>query len=185
MSGDTAIRGMLALCAVILVAAALYLARSIFAPVAFSIFAMAIVWPFQRALQARMPKLIALVFTLLLTLAVLSLLALAVAWGSSQVGQWLLRNLDRFQFIYIKTNEWLEGHGIFATALLADRFDVAWLVGFAQQVAAETQLHDWFCSSHFCVHDIGPHGSRPGWHENREDLKASTRICNCRKLPSA
>ncbi len=136
MSGDTAIRGILALCAVILVAAALYLARSIFAPVAFSIFAMAIVWPFQRALQARMPKLIALVFTLLLTLAVLSLLALAVAWGSSQVGQWLLRNLDRFQFIYIKTNEWLEGHGIFATALLADRFDVAWLVGFAQQVAA-------------------------------------------------
>ena len=83
----------------------------------------------------KMPKLIALVFTLLLTFAVLSLLALAVAWGSSQVGQWLLRNLDRFQFIYIKrTNGW-RGTAFFNRAL-ADRFDVAWLVGFAQQVAA-------------------------------------------------
>jgi predicted PurR-regulated permease PerM len=83
-----------------------------------------------------MSKLVALVFTLVLTLIVLGLLALAIAWGSSQVGQWLLGNLDRFQFIYTKSNEWLQGHGIFTTALLADRFDVAWLVRFAQQVAA-------------------------------------------------
>ncbi len=136
MTGDGAIRGMLALCTAVLAAAALYLGRSIFTPVAFSLFAMAIVWPFQRALQTRMPKLVALVFTLVLTLIVLGLLALAIAWGSSQVGQWLLGNLDRFQFIYTKSNEWLQGHGIFTTALLADRFDVAWLVRFAQQVAA-------------------------------------------------
>jgi AI-2 transport protein TqsA len=136
MTADSAIRSMLALCTAILAAAALYLAGSIFAPVAFSIFAMAIVWPLQKALQTRMPKLIALLFTLLLTLIALGLLALAVAWGSSQIGQWLLRNLDRFQFIYMKTNEWLEGHGIFATAMLADRFDVSWLVRVAQQVAA-------------------------------------------------
>jgi AI-2 transport protein TqsA len=136
VTGGSAMRGMLALCTVILAAAALYLARSIFAPVAFSLFAMAIVWPFQRALQARMPKLVALLFTLLLTLIVLGALALAIAWGSSQVGQWLMSHLDRFQFIYAKSNEWLEGHGIFATAMLADRFDVSWLVGFAQQVAA-------------------------------------------------
>jgi AI-2 transport protein TqsA len=135
-TGDSAMRGMLALCTAILAAAALYLARSIFTPVAFSLFAMAIVWPFQRELQARMPKLVALLFTLLLTLIVLGALALAIAWGSSQVGQWLMSHLDRFQFIYTKTNEWLEGHGIFATAMLADRFDVSWLVRFAQQVAA-------------------------------------------------
>ena len=90
---------MLALSTVILVTAALYLARSIFAPVAFALFAMAIVWPFQRALQARMPKLVALLCTLILTLIVLGALALAIAWGTSQIGQWLLSNLDRFQFI--------------------------------------------------------------------------------------
>jgi hypothetical protein len=42
MTGGSAMRGMLALCTAILAAAALYLARSIFAPVAFSLFAMAI-----------------------------------------------------------------------------------------------------------------------------------------------
>ncbi len=136
MTADSATRSMLALCTAILASAALYFGRSIFAPVAFSFFAIAVVWPLQRALQTRMPKIVALVFTLLLTLIALGLFALGIAWGSSQVGQWLLRNVDRFQFIYAKTNEWLEGHGIFATAMLADRFDVAWLVRVAQQVAA-------------------------------------------------
>jgi AI-2 transport protein TqsA len=124
------------LCAAILSAAALYFARSVLAPVAFSIFAMAIVWPLQRTLQAKIPKLVALLFTLLLTLIVLTLLALAIAWASSQVGHWLLSNLDRFQFIYMKTNEWLEGHGIFVTGMFVDRFDASWLVRFAQRVAA-------------------------------------------------
>jgi predicted PurR-regulated permease PerM len=116
---------MLALCTIILAAAALSLAESIFTPVAFSLFGMAIVWPLQKALQARMPKLFALLLTLVLTLVVLGLLALAIAWGSSQVGQWLLSNLDRFQYIYLQAGEWLKGHGIFATAMLADRFDVS------------------------------------------------------------
>ena len=159
MTQDNAVRGMLALCTAILVAAALYLARSIFTPVAFALFAMAIVWPFQRALQARMPKLVALLCTLILTLIVLGTLALAIAWGTSQIGQWLLSNLDRFQFIYTKANAWLEGHGIFASALLAERFDVSWLVGFAQQVAARLNWHERLCPSHFCVHDPGTHGS--------------------------
>jgi predicted PurR-regulated permease PerM len=133
---DTSTRGMLALCTAILVAGALYLARSVFTPVAFSVFAIAIVWPLQKSLQARMPKIIALAFTLLLTLTVLALLALAIAWGTSQVGRWLLGNLDRFQFIYARINEWLEGHGIIGSGMLAQQFDVSWLVGFAQQVAA-------------------------------------------------
>src|ERR1700738_2277520 len=136
MTGDGTIRGMLALCTAILVAAALYLGRSIFAPVAFSLFSLAIVWPFQGALQAKIPKLVALVFTLLLTLIVFAMLGLAIAWGSGQVGHWLLSNVDRFQFVYTKTTEWLEGHGIFVTGMVADRFDVTWLVRFVQQVAA-------------------------------------------------
>src|SRR5262249_60056897 len=100
MTENGAIRGLLAVCATILVCAALYLGRGIFAPVAFSLFVLAIVWPFQGALQTRMPKFVALVFTVLLTLIVLATLGLAVAWGSSQVGHWLLGNLERFQFVY-------------------------------------------------------------------------------------
>src|SRR5262252_7576460 len=60
MTGNSATRSMLALCTIILSAAACYLPRSILAPVAFSIFAMKVVWPSQRALKARMQKLLAL-----------------------------------------------------------------------------------------------------------------------------
>jgi AI-2 transport protein TqsA len=179
MTEDSAVRGMLALCTAILVAAALHLARSIFAPVAFALFAMAIVWPFQRALQARMPKLVALLFTLIVTLIVLGALALAIAWGSSQIGHWLLSNLDRFQFIYTKTNEWLEGHGIFASALLAERFDVSWLVGFAQQVAARLNGMSGFALLIFAftilgLMEVGQVGTRIAKLESRHpDLKLS------------
>ncbi|HEY7244145.1 MAG TPA: AI-2E family transporter [Xanthobacteraceae bacterium] len=136
MSEDGAIRGMLALCTATLLAAALYLGRSVFAPIALSLFGLACVWPFQRALQSRLPKLIALVCTLLLTCLVLGVLGLAIAWGSGQVGHWLLGNIERFQFIYMNTNAWLEERGIFLTGMLAERFDVTWLVAFVQQVAA-------------------------------------------------
>ena len=179
MTEDNAVRGMLALCTAILVAAALYLARSIFTPVAFALFAMAIVWPFQRALQARMPKLVALLCTLVLTLIVLGALALAIAWGTSQIGQWLLSNLDRFQFIYTKMNEWLEGHGIFASALLAERFDVSWLVGFAQQVAARLNGMSGFALLIFAftilgLMEVGEVGTRMAKLESRHpDLKLS------------
>ena len=47
----------------ILVVAVLYFGRSVFAPVAFSLFIIAIVWPFQRALQAWIPKLLAIAIT--------------------------------------------------------------------------------------------------------------------------
>jgi membrane protein implicated in regulation of membrane protease activity len=46
---------MLGLCTAVLVFAALYFARSILAPVAFSLFVVAIVWLLQRALETRIP----------------------------------------------------------------------------------------------------------------------------------
>ena len=60
---------MLGLCTTVLVLAALYFARSILAPVAFSLFVIAIVWPLQRTLQARMPALLALLATLVVVIA--------------------------------------------------------------------------------------------------------------------
>ena len=70
MVTDRQIRAMLAICTTILVAAALYLTRSIFAPLAFAIFMVAIVWPLQRALETKLPQVVALLLTLLLTVAV-------------------------------------------------------------------------------------------------------------------
>ena len=72
MPHDRVIRTLLGLSTADLLFAGLYSARSILAPVAFSFFIIAIVWPFQRQLQARIPKLLALAVTVLVILVVIS-----------------------------------------------------------------------------------------------------------------
>ena len=65
MLTDRQTRAMLAICTTILVTAALYFARSIFAPLALALFMVAIVWPLQRALEAKLPQAVALLLTCL------------------------------------------------------------------------------------------------------------------------
>jgi AI-2 transport protein TqsA len=96
---------MLGLCTAVLILSGLYFARSILAPVAFSLFVIAIVWPLQRALQAVVPKLLALVATLLATLIVVTLLGLLIVWGFGTVGRWLIDNALRLQALYM---EWTD-----------------------------------------------------------------------------
>ena len=58
---------MLGLCTIVACFAALYLARAIFIPVAFSLFIIALVWPLQSALQKKIPTLVALAITISVT----------------------------------------------------------------------------------------------------------------------
>jgi AI-2 transport protein TqsA len=135
MATDHKTRAMLAICTAILVAAALYFARPILAPLAFALFMVAIVWPLQSTLQRKLPQFVALFITLFMTAVVLTVFASMVAWGFSVVAQWMIANAPRFQAIYVHWTEWLEEHGIFIVGLLAERFDVMWLVRLAQTVA--------------------------------------------------
>ena len=57
----------------------------------------AIVWPLQRVLQARLPALLALLATLVVTLVVLTVLGDLIAWSFGTVGRWLIDNAARFQ----------------------------------------------------------------------------------------
>lgn len=139
LNGNARLRWVPALWAAVLVAAVLYFARSVFAPVAFALFAMAIVWPVQSSLQSRMPKLAALALTLVVTLMVFTLLGLAIVWGFSQIGHWILSNLNRFQTAYASATEWFDSHGIVVTGVLVDRFDVMWLVRLLQGLATRLQ----------------------------------------------
>jgi predicted PurR-regulated permease PerM len=127
---------MLGLCTTVLVLAALYFARSILAPVAFSLFVIAIVWPLQRVLQARMPALLALLATLVVTLVVMTVLGGLIAWSFGTVGRWLIDNAARFQLLYMQLTEWLEGHGILLTSLLVDNFNASWLIRAVQEIGA-------------------------------------------------
>jgi predicted PurR-regulated permease PerM len=130
-----AARASLVICAVILLAAALYLASSVFAPLAFALFILAIVWPLQERLERDLPRGLALFITLTVAVVAMVLFVSMIAWALSAVGDWLLNNVQRFQAIYVQATDWLEGHGIFVAGTLADRFDVLWLLRLFKQIA--------------------------------------------------
>jgi AI-2 transport protein TqsA len=134
MVTDRQSRTMLAICTTILVAAALYFTRSILAPFAFAIFMVAIVWPLQRALQAKLPQVVALLLTLTLTLAVVVAVSSMVTWALSVERQWLIGHAARFQTVYLEWARWLEEHEIFVVGPLSERFDVMWLVRLFQSL---------------------------------------------------
>lgn len=119
----------------ILVLALLHVGQSIFVPLAFSLFIIALAWPLQEVLQRRMPQLLALLITLCISVVVIIALASSVAWGLTKLGQWLFANLDRFQLIHSEWAAWMEDRGISIAGALADRFDLNWLFGMTQSLA--------------------------------------------------
>jgi len=119
----------------ILVIALLYFARRIFVPLTFALFIIALVWPMQAELQRRIPKLLALLLTLSLTILVILAVGSLIAWSFSKLVQWLFLNAGRFQAIYLTWTNWLEEHGIAVVGPITDRFDVTWLLGFIQNIA--------------------------------------------------
>jgi AI-2 transport protein TqsA len=136
MASDSQIRAMLAICTVIFIAAALYFTRPLFAPLSFAVFILAIVWPFAKALQKWLPKVIALFLTLSVTILAVVAFASVIAWALSAIADWLLNNVQRFQSHYAQLTQWLEEHDIFVAGILAERFNVMWLLRLFQEIAA-------------------------------------------------
>jgi AI-2 transport protein TqsA len=130
---------MLGLITAVLLFAALYFARSILAPVAFSLFVIAIVWPLQRTLEIRVPRLLALVATLVVTLLVIAVLGYLIVWAFSTVGRWLIDNALRFQALYVQWTDWLEEHGILVTSFLVENFNAGWLIRAVQEIGRRLQ----------------------------------------------
>jgi AI-2 transport protein TqsA len=130
---------MLGLCTAVLVFCGLYFARSILAPVALSLFVIAIVWPLQRALETRIPRLLALVVTLAVTLLVVTVLGYLIVWAFGTPGRWLIENALRLQALYMQWTDWLEEHGILVTSLLVENFNAGWLIRAVQEIGG--RLH--------------------------------------------
>ncbi|MCI4678382.1 AI-2E family transporter [Rhodoblastus acidophilus] len=129
MEEDRAVKASLVLSTLLIALAAAYFARPILAPVTFALFTVAIVWPIQDAMQRRIPKLLALVVTLLATLATIALLGFLVIWAFGHVGQWLVSNTARFQALYAQAADWLDVHGVPVKSLMATSFSPAWITG--------------------------------------------------------
>jgi predicted PurR-regulated permease PerM len=113
---------------VVLIFGALYLARSLIAPVTFSLFVIAIVWPIQRALQRRIPKLLAVAITILGIFVAVAVLGSLLVWGFGKVVQWFTNNTDRLQALYVRAANWLDGHGVSIADIVTQNYNVNWFV---------------------------------------------------------
>ncbi|MGC1913580.1 MAG: hypothetical protein WA710_00060 [Pseudolabrys sp.] len=136
MKHDGVLRISLLLIASIITLAALYYSQAIMAPVTFALFTVAIAWPLQSALQKRIPVLLALVVTMVVTLAVLAILIFLVVWGFGLVFQWVINNTDRIQTLYAQATEWLDSHGVSITNLVADSYNPGWIMARPGRLAA-------------------------------------------------
>lgn len=131
-----AVRAMLGVCTAILSAAALSAAQPVMAPVVFAVFCIALVWPVQVALQARLPKLVALLATTALALGALLVLGLVIAWAFGSVGQWVLANAAGLQALYVQKLAWMEARGVPVAGVLGT-LDPRWMVRVAQSVLGQ------------------------------------------------
>ncbi len=124
---------------------AIYIAEAVIAPVAFSLFLIAILWPLQLRLQAYIPRLVALAVSVLLLVVAFSGFASLIIWAFSRVGRWILINLSRFQAISNQMIVWLEEQGIAVASLWADHFNISWIVGLMQKLTGQvnTTLSFW------------------------------------------
>lgn len=123
----------------VLVAAAMHLGQAVFAPIVFALFVIALVWPVQRAAQARLPAGLALIGTVLVTLVVVAVLAFGILWGFGRVARWVVANAPQLQALLAAQLAWLDAQGIEAAGVLAEQFNVRWLVGVAQGVLGQLQ----------------------------------------------
>ena len=77
MARDSALNVSAGIVAAVVISVAAYQASDVFAPLALALFIIALVWPLQSWLKARMPALLALAITM--TAALLTSLALGAA----------------------------------------------------------------------------------------------------------
>jgi AI-2 transport protein TqsA len=118
------------------VAVGAYLGASVFAPLVLALFIIAVVWPLQQWLQARLPKLLTLALTLIVTVAVCLAFASLAVWGFGRVGRSVVADSARYQAVYNDLVAWLDSHGVSVAGLWAEHFNVGWLMRATQQITS-------------------------------------------------
>ena len=141
------------LVAAVLIAAALAQASTVFAPLALALFIIAIVWPLQHWLQGRMPQLLALGITILLTVSVGLAFASILAWGFGRVVKSIVTDVARYQALYDNAVVWLEAHGVSVAGVWAEHFNVQWVLRASQLITGRvnTTLSLWLITLLYVV----------------------------------
>lgn len=141
------------LVAAVLIAFALAQASAVFEPLALALFIIAIVWPLQHWLQVRIPRLLALALTMLVTVAACLVFASLAVWGFGRVVQSIVSDAARYQTLYDDAVMWLDNHGVSVAGLWAEHFNVRWLLRVSQQVTGRlnTTLGFWLITLLYVV----------------------------------
>ena len=145
MARDSALNVSVGIIAAVMICVAASQASAVFAPLALALFIIALVWPLQSWLQARMPALLALAITMTVTVAVCIAFASLAVWGFGRVGVSLIADSARYQAIYEKAIDWLDDRGISVAGLWSEHFNVSWLLHWAGQITGRvnTTLSFW------------------------------------------
>lgn len=120
--------------ATIIVVAALSVASSVFAPVAFALFIIALIWPLQRTLQGVLPRMLALAVSVVVMVVAFVGFGSLIVWAFGRVGRWIVSDAARFQTFYDQITLWLEGHGVAIAGSWAETFSVGWMLRMAQTI---------------------------------------------------
>ena len=145
MPADPHIKAATGLIAAVAVGWALYVASAVFAPAALALFIIALVWPLQSMLQSRMPKLLALACTVLITIVIFLAQTTLAGWAFGRVARWLVSDTARFQTMYDQVAAWLELHGMSISTLWTEHFNTAWILRRVQDLTGRlnTTLSFW------------------------------------------
>lgn len=135
----TFVAPLLGAAAVVVVLAALYLGRALFAPLFFAIFIVAVVWPLQRLAERVLPRVLATLVTIVATAIVTFAMASLVLWGLSRAGQWAIANAGAFTAQYQKMDAWLSGHGLYLASEFVHNFDPRWMFAALHRLGAGLQ----------------------------------------------
>ena len=139
LPGDRTLRLAALVCAIILALAALALAHSVMTPVAFALFIIALVWPLQRRLKTRLPVLVAVLVTAAVALFAIAAGCWLIVWGFGRITEWVIDNAAQLQGLYAHLADRLEERGFYAAELVAQQFNMSWIVGVLRGIGASLQ----------------------------------------------
>jgi predicted PurR-regulated permease PerM len=108
-------------------------------PVAFALFIIALVWPLQRRLKTRLPQLVAILLTAAVALLAIGIGCWLIVWGFGRIAQWVIANSARLQDLYLHLADLLEQRGLYAAELIAEQFNMSWIVGVVRGIGASLQ----------------------------------------------
>src|SRR5262249_8761215 len=89
-----------------------------------------------KRLQKLMPQLLALIVSIVVTIAIVMELSSLITWSFGRVGRYIVGNATNFQVIYDHAAAWLEAHGVPVVGIWAEHFNVGWLARLVREITA-------------------------------------------------